>query len=185
MAFDTATGWLTFLHRAHDLRRYRYEMVLEDGQRAFATRENRTTYFGAIADRRIWGKWDRNDGLPLKERDPAKLTSEPEPKQITAVFLYDADTDGLVDWYEDGKWQQWEDARASRKEVEQRNNWKMGAYQIGFWTAAGAFIWAANMTAGSYAGVAAGALAIMISLAMVIDENVVIASQDAMFLLPR
>ncbi len=184
MASDTGTGWLTFLHRAHDLRLYRYELSLEDGNRAFAMRENRTTYFGAITDPRVFKLWDRNDWLSSSE-----CHTEGSPasgrKKITSVNLYDAETDELVDLYQNDKWQRWEAAKATRKEVERRNNWKLRGYLIAFWLAAAVFIWAVETVAGPYAGIAAGALAIMINLAISVVENILIVSQDAMFLLPR
>lgn len=184
MTFESATGWLTFLHRGYDLRLYRYELCLDDGNRAFTARENRTTYFGAITDRRILGQWDRNSWLPSSERYEEN-SSALIGKNITGVYLYDAETGELVDWYENGKWQQWEEAKANQKEVERRNNRKLRSYQFMFWFAAAVLVWAGEAVAGYHAGIAAGAVAVMIYLAIAIVENTIIVSRDAMFLLPR
>ena len=45
-SFDTPTGWLTFLHRAYELRLYRYELMLDDRlNRLSSEPEKKTTCF--------------------------------------------------------------------------------------------------------------------------------------------
>ncbi len=155
-SFDTPTGWLTFLHRAYQLRLYRYELMLDDGSTGYLEREKKTTYFGAINDLRIYGDWT-HPGVYERWKNGGSFDGpKPPSHRINGINLYDAETGELVDWKSDTQWVQWETAKANRKEVERRNDRKLYLLQAIFMAASAVFMWAVGMAFGSYAGTAAG-----------------------------